>query len=286
MGDEGTSRFIDYICGKPATLRHLYLNANGIGEKACTSLGKYLADPTCALESLFLSTNPIGDAGISALVPGLAENRSIKRITFASAGLTSKGVSELATVLSERDHPLQTLDLSASPTTKAHGQRYNYLDDTCIDALKSLIVSPNLRWLDLGRTVFSAAGLKDIRDVAGRSELVYLGVRRVKIAGLSRDGPTKFYDTENVPKTCSLAVRTQLSKNQAKYFPQFDSYDDFLNSEEFHFLRNTSDIRQIDSMYRTRARRLNIKEDSEWEKDDPFWKSIIDDAKIWEEGSV
>ena len=286
LGDDGASRFIDAICGKPAALRHLYLNANGIGQKACASLGKYLADSNCVLESLFLSTNPIGDAGMAAIAPGLARNRSIKRISFASTGLTSKGVAELSVALSKPDHQLLALDLSASPTTKTHGQKFNYLDDTCIHALKSLMMSPSLRWLDLGRTVFSAAGLQEVRSAAGRSELIYLGVHRVKIAGVNTDKPTKFFDTEPVPKTCSLEVRNQLAKNQAKYFPQFDSYDDFLNSEECRYLRNTSDVRQIDSMYRTRARRLRITEDSVWEKDDPIWKLITEDAKKWEDGSL
>jgi len=286
LGDEGVSRLIDAICGKPAALRHLYLNANGIGQKSCASLGKYLADPTCTLESLFLSTNPIGDAGISALAPGLAKNISIKRIALASTGLTSKGVCELATALSGGDHTLVALNLSASLTTLAHGQKFNYLDDTCIDALKSLITSPSMRWLDLGRTVLSATGLQDIRSAVGRSELVCFNAHRVKIAGVNTDGPTNFYDTEMVPKSCSLEVRTQVSKNQAKYFPQFDNYNEFLNSDECRYLRNTSDVRQIDSMYRTRARRFHDTEDAVWKDGDPVWKLILEDAKKWEDNSI
>ena len=286
LGDEGASRFIDAISGKPAALRHLYLNANGIGPKTCVSLGKYLADPTCALESLFLSTNPIGDAGIASLAPGLARNGSIKRITFASAGLTSKGVSELAAALSNGDKRLVSLDLAVSLTTLVHSQKFNYLDDTCIDALKPLIMSPSLRWLDLGRTVFSAAGLQDVRSCVGRSELVYFNAGRVKITGINMDGPTKFYDIESVPRTCSLEARNQLVKNQAKYFPQFDNYDDFVNSEECRYLRNTSDVRQIDSMYRNRAKRLRITEDAVWAEGDPVWKLILDDAKKWDDAPI
>jgi hypothetical protein len=64
LSDEGTGRFIDAICGKPSSLQNLYLNANGIGQRACASLSKYIASPECVLQSLFLSTNPIGDAGV------------------------------------------------------------------------------------------------------------------------------------------------------------------------------------------------------------------------------
>ena len=103
LGDKGTRPFIDLITGQPAALRHLYLNANGIGQKACASLGKYLAHINCGLQSLFLSTNPIGDAGMLELVPGVAKNKTLKRLTYASAGLTSKGLSYLASAVSDRD---------------------------------------------------------------------------------------------------------------------------------------------------------------------------------------
>ena len=78
LGDEGARRFIDSITGQPSALRNLYLNANGIGQLACASIGKYLADPHCALESLFVSTNPIGDAGMHLLADGLAKKKTLK----------------------------------------------------------------------------------------------------------------------------------------------------------------------------------------------------------------
>jgi hypothetical protein len=71
-------------------------------------------------------------------------------------------------------------------------------------------------------------------------------------------------------------------KNQAKYYPHIKEYDDFLNSEELRFLRNTSDVRQIDSMYRTRDKRLGLPMDSVWEPDDPTWKLIVEDAERWQ----
>ncbi|KAH8593487.1 hypothetical protein B0O99DRAFT_627319 [Bisporella sp. PMI_857] len=284
LGDEGSCKFIDLICGHQSSLRHLYLNANGIGQKACASLGRYLSDPNCALESLFLSTNPIGDAGMLLLAPGLAKNKTLKRFTAASAGLTSKGVISLATALSETDHPLHTLDLSASQTTKAHGQKFNYLDDSCIAALKSLISSPNMRSLELGRTVFTEKGFQDVRSTVGNSELVHFVMHRVEISGVNTTNTTstELYETVAAPKSCSIEVRNQLVKNQAKYYPHIKEYDDFLNSEELRFLRNTSDVRQIDSMYRTRDKRLGLPMDSVWEPDDPTWKLIVEDAERWQ----
>jgi NLR family CARD domain-containing protein 3 len=144
LGDKESKYFNESITGHTVALRHLYLNANGIGQKTCASLAGYLVNPHCALESLFLSTNPIGDAEMLLLAPGLAKNKTLKRLTLATTGLTSKVVSALALSLTETFHPLQTLNLAASMTTKAHGQKSNYLDDGCIEALKPLILSPHL----------------------------------------------------------------------------------------------------------------------------------------------
>lgn len=283
LGDEGTRRFIDAICGQPSALRHVYLNSNGIGQSASASLGKYLGDPHCALESLFLSTNPLGDAGMLHLAPGLAKNKSLRRLMCASTGLTSKGVSDLAAAISGGCSLLEALDIGASQTTKTHGQRFNHLDDTCVEALKALIMSPSLRWLNIGRTLFSAEGMTNIRTAAAQSELVYFNVSRVQTpenAKTVNSGEAEVYDAAAVPRSCSLEVRNRLVKNQAKYYPHIDDYDEFLNSEEFRFLRNTSDIRKIDSMYRTRDKRLGVPMDQFWEEGDPTWKYILEDAEM------
>lgn len=284
LGDDGTSKFIDSITGNPSAIRNLYLNANGIGQSACASLGNYLANPSCTLESLFLSTNPIGDDGMLLLAPGLARNKTLKRLTCASSGLTGKGLSYLASAIAEAGHALHTLDIGASQTTKAHAQKFNYFDDASVAALKSLVITPSIRWLNVGRTVMTEAGFEGVRSAIARSELVFLDMHRVHIADLKNtgSGKTQVYDGVPAPKSCSIEVRKQLAKNQAKYFPQYKDYDEFLNSEDFRFLRNTSDVRKIDSMYRNQDKRLGLPMDAAWEEGDPTWKLIVEDAKMAE----
>ncbi|KAH7384985.1 leucine rich repeat protein [Cadophora sp. MPI-SDFR-AT-0126] len=281
LGDEGTRQFIDAITGKPSSLQNLYLNANGIGQNACASLSKYLTSDVCVLESLFLSTNPIGDAGMALLAPGLAKNKTLKRLTVASAGLTSKGVSLLAEAFTAEAHPLHTLDLGASQTTKAHNQKFNYLDDTCIEALEPLILSPSLRSLNLGRTVFTLVGMQEIRSTAAKSELVQFSVNHVQMTNTT-EATNGIFEGTPAPKSCSLEVRQQLVKNQAKYYPHIENYDDFLNSQELRFLRNTPDVRKIDSMYRTQDKRLGLPMDEPWKEGDQVWRLITEDAAKWE----
>lgn len=282
LGDEGTRQFIDAITGHRTELKHLYLNANGIGEKGCVSLGRYLADPNCVLDSLFLSTNPLGDAGMFHLAAGLAKNKNLKRFTVASSGLTGKGISYLSDALRDGDHSLHTLDLGASQTTKAHKQKFNYLDDASTEALKAIILLPSMRWLNLGRVVFTDPAFEDLKSAAARSELVHLDVHQVQVTGMSTsiNGHSVLYDGAPSPRSCSLQLRRSLEKNQAKYYPHIKNYDEFLNSEEFRFLRNTSEVRKIDSMYRTLDKRLGLPMDEPWKENDPGWKLIVEDAEM------
>jgi hypothetical protein len=130
-------------------------------------------------------------------------------------------------------------------------------------------MTPSLRWLNVGGTVITGGGVEEIRLAVGRSELVFFHMHRV-------------YDGVPAPKSCSLELRKQLAKNQAKYFPQYENYNKFLNSDDCRFLRNTSDVRKIDSMYRTQDKRLSLPMNATWEDGDPTWKLIIEDAKMTE----
>lgn len=276
LGNEGVHQFITFITGKPSSLRHLYLNANGIGEKACASIGNYLSHPNCLLESLFLSTNPVGDAGLQALAPGLSKSKTLKRFTCASSGLTSRGLAYFADTVTSKDAtvPLMTLDLGASQTTIAHGLKYNYFDDACVTSLKKLMLLPSLRYLDLGRCAFSAQGLESLHDTATTSNLVFFNVQRVQIQDSNSNSETGI-----AVKTCSLALRNALAENQAKYYPHVKDYATFLTSHDFRFLRNTEDVRKIDSMYRTRNKRDAVPNEQVWEDGDETWRLIVEDAE-------
>jgi hypothetical protein len=114
-------------------------------------------------------------------------------------------------------------------------------------------------------------GVEEIRSAVSRSELVFFQMHCHRV-----------HDGVPAPKSCSLELRKQLERNQAKYFPRYKDYNEFLNSDDCRFLRNTSDVRKIDSMYRTQDKRLGLPMDVAWEDGDPTWKLIIEDAKMTE----
>jgi hypothetical protein len=290
MGDQGTGDFMSLLVdGQNLSLRHLYLNANGIGENASRSIGNYLASPNCSFTSLFLSTNPIGDAGMLHIAKGLYTNKSLERLTLASTGLTSAGIVTLATALT-KEHSIKTLDLSASQTTAAHSQRFNYINDACIEALKDIIALPSLRFLDLGRTVLSSQGIQEVNQAVATSQLVYFSVNHVEVItkpnlfntnAESQPIQGTVHDAVPANRSCSLAVHRRLVENRQKYYPNITDYDSFQHSEELRFLRNTSDVRKIDSMYRTRDKRLGLPMDQAWEEGDETWKLVVEDEEKW-----
>ncbi|KAF8213442.1 hypothetical protein K438DRAFT_1750724 [Mycena galopus ATCC 62051] len=263
LGDEGVARLMDEITGQDIPLRHLYLNANGIGEKAATKIAGYLAHSQCKMESLYLASNPVGDAGALPMAEALKINTSLLRLSMASTGLTSKGISALCTSLST--HPrIICLDLSSSQTTRVHRQRFNHMADSALPAVVSLMQNPTMRHLDLGRTSFSAVGLEEVKAAVVDSNLCEFDAYRKA-------------DPDDAP-SCPLATRRALEANVKRFFPAAESYDKFSNSLAARFLYSPEDVRLIDSVYRTRDKRDDKEVELFWKEDDPVWNLVDSDV--------
>jgi hypothetical protein len=261
LGDLGVAQLFIGLKGKPSALRNIYLNALGIGIRGANAIADYLDDPASHIESLFISSNPIGDAGIAELAPALARHISLLRVSLCAAGLTANGISKLCNALA--DHPnLLSLDLGASLTTHTHKQRFNYVDSTAIPALSRLIHAPAMRWMGLGRTALNPAELAELKGAVAQSQLVVF-----EAYSLSKE------------RFCELAIQRNLLANRRKYFPNMERPENFMASQECRFLRNTPDVRLVDSQYRTQDKRLKVAPPQKWEDGDATWKMILNDAE-------
>ena len=119
FGDAGVTSLFQGLAlhGKPVALRHIYLNATGIGEKGAAAIAQYLGSPHCKLDAVYVSNNPLGNAGVAALAAGLKENKSLTRLTLASVGVSDDGIIALCNGL--KQHPkVVTLDVGQSFTTE------------------------------------------------------------------------------------------------------------------------------------------------------------------------
>ena len=261
LGDAGVAELFTSLKGKPSALRNIYLNALGLGVRGCRALAEYLDDPASHMESLFLASNPIGDAGMAELAPVLGRHKSLVRISLASTGLTQVGISQLCNALA--DHPnLLAVDLGASLTSIAHSQRYNYVDGKAVPAIARLINAPAMRWLGFSRTALSPSELAELKAIVAQSNLVVFEAYSI--------GKERF---------CDLATRQTLLANRRKFFPEVENPEEFLTSEACRFLRNTPDVRLVDSQYRTQDKKLKVPPVQVWEDGDETWKLVLEDAK-------
>ncbi|KAJ7430792.1 hypothetical protein B0H11DRAFT_2134207 [Mycena galericulata] len=265
LGDTGVARIMAEITGKDLPLRNLYLNANGIGEKAAIGIAGYLVHPACKLESLYLASNPVGDAGALPIADALKINQSLLRLSMCSTGLTSGGISALCTALST--HPrIISLDIASSLTTRVHGQRFNHMADPAIPQIVSLMQNPTMRHLDLGRTAFSAAGLEEVKAAVA-----------APFSNLVEFHAFRKLDPDEAP-SCPLATRRALEANVKRFFPGEESYDGFTNGLNARFLYSPEDVRLIDSVYRTRDKRGDKEVEQFWKDGDPVWRLVDGDV--------
>jgi len=133
LGDVGVAALFSalayHVPENPLAFRILYLNASGIGEKAASAIGEYLASPHCTISSLYLTNNPLGSSGVIALASRLRMNKSLLRLTLASVGMDDRGAIALSDNLLA--HPtLMTLDIGQSYATEDLCMRYESLSET------------------------------------------------------------------------------------------------------------------------------------------------------------
>ena len=242
LGDEGVARLFSLLANHHSliSLRHIYLNAVGIGQSACKSLATYLSSPHCAVESVYLSANPMGDAGANALAEGLTRNWSLLRLTLASCGLKPQGAKNILQAL--HGHPrVMTLHMGQSFATQDLGMRYNYLEDDVVDSVKGLVSNcKTLRMLELGMTGMTISALESISEEVVKSEtLVIFSAKSVY---------------GKVSTRVKLPVKERIKKNIRQMYGGIDIAR--FDAEEKRWLISPKDVRLIDSAYRNRDARL------------------------------
>ena len=255
LGDEGVAHLFSLLANhhSPTSLRHIYLNAVGIGQSACQSLANYLSSPHCTLESMYLSTNPMGVSGANTLAKGLAKNTSLLRLTLASCGLKSEGAKQILQALT--GHPrLMTLRIGQSYATEDLGMRYNYLEDDVGDSVKAFVSGcTTLRMLELGTTGMTLSALESIaKEVVKSKTLVVFSAKSV---------------FGKVSAKVKLPVKERIHENIRLLYGGID--DARFDAEEKRWLISPKDVRLIDSAYRNRdaglARRGQLILKKEWQ---------------------
>ena len=104
-----------------STLRHLYIDGNGLSVVSAAYMGKYLSGDASALLTLSCGCNRIGDQGAEIIADALCKNKTLRRFILASAGIGVRGARALANML-RHNSALMFLDLGLLKTTAALGE--------------------------------------------------------------------------------------------------------------------------------------------------------------------
>eukprot|EP00750_Incisomonas_marina_P003420 INCI13109.4.p1 GENE.INCI13109.4~~INCI13109.4.p1 ORF type:complete len:1178 (-),score=224.91 INCI13109.4:65-3598(-) len=162
--DEGAIVVLKSLAENGGTLRHLYLNGNGLGQATAEVIAEVLAPadetaPPCALLTLMAGSNRWGDQGAIAISRGLKHNNTIMRLSLQSSRIGLSGASALASAVAHHSS-LASLNLGFAKATAALGELGNGIGDGGAKAFAvALRTNTSLRELDLIHNGISQKGV-------------------------------------------------------------------------------------------------------------------------------
>jgi diketogulonate reductase-like aldo/keto reductase len=222
--DEGVINFCNYFVDnktQSTSLKHIYLDTNGLTEKCSESLGKFLAIHKDILVSVFLSVNRLGDTGIRNVLKGLANSKSMKRFCCSSNGLTVLILDDVYKYCMTLNN-LQMLDIGYFKNTLDMGEQRNNYSVNKVNNKDSLIAINNFSLL-----------------VEQHKKLKYINL----------------YNTQ-LDITSYNIIKSKLQKDQIFIAQQYgvlkSDIDDVINCEKsvIQKLRNPRRVLDIASVYR------------------------------------
>ena len=140
------------------TMKHLYLNTNGITGVGTSVIAEYF-EKGGNMESLYLSCNPLGDEPVKLLAQSLKGNRHLVRLGLASCAIGIVGITALVDTFPTLPK-LEYLNLGFLKGTYIFNGLPNYLGYTGLELLCSVIPQMrSLRYLDINHNQIPPKGL-------------------------------------------------------------------------------------------------------------------------------
>ncbi|KAF4453089.1 hypothetical protein F53441_4176 [Fusarium austroafricanum] len=288
LGDQGVADLFNRLAshemdeGAKISLKHIYLNGNGISTEGAKAIGKFLLSPHCGLTSLYMSNNPFGDDAAEALAQALPKAPYLARLLLQSIGVSTKGA--IALCKAATGHPsLEVFDLGQAFATQDLGQAYNFIEDDAVPAIQELILAKShLAYLNFGHMPVTPPAFKIISEaVLKNSTLVYYAAYSVlpdptlKPVTFRPTVDTHFANPAEPTKPqieLNKAIQEHLAANVATRYGEGTSYNQFMEEDRRWLISDKTDVRKIDSVYRNRdaglARRRLLTLVKNWEEGD------------------
>ena len=253
-------------------LKHLYLNANGVGVKGVTSIVGYLSSPFCSMKSLYLSNNPLEDAGVLILAESIRSYSGLQRLMLASIGMTAEGASKLLRCLAGHES-LIALDIGQSFATEDPGTKYNWITDDAVPSIREYMQSTtSIQYLDFGLTAISLARINNILcTTAEHSSLCWFGLDTIESGWKKSD--------RLLTEKLRQSVDAILARNVAERYNGIGCKE--LELGHKRALTGPEEyVRKIDSVYRncdsTLARRGVKILNRWWDEDDTTLRTVME----------
>ncbi|GAM24530.1 hypothetical protein SAMD00019534_077050 [Acytostelium subglobosum LB1] len=163
--DEGvTTLFNSLKTSNNSTLKHLYIDANGLTPASAVTIRKHFENGQNKLESLYMSSNQFGDNGACEIALGLKHDTTLIRVGLGSNCIGPIGAK--AVVDAVMSHPtLLSLNLGFNKSTFVLGALNNVLEDGGAQEVARLIVgNKTLRSIDLTHNGITQKGIRLLID--------------------------------------------------------------------------------------------------------------------------
>lgn len=230
--DEGVGHLVKGGAFSHCSLRHLYLNSNGITEVGARSIATALSHNNKeGLISLFLACNRLGDEGALIIAEVLRVNKRLTRLSLASNHIGPVGVKAVADALSQS--PLELLDLGFARSTTAVGAVGNRMtNEGAFILAKALCTNTTLKSLHVLHNSIGRPGIQALTDSLKQNKT--LTALNVTQYGFS------------VPVTTLEIIRASLDRNKALFISQGGT------EEQITEVELPKHIQEIYSVYRTK----------------------------------
>lgn len=132
---------------KNCSIRHLYMDANGITETGAMHLAKFVEAHVSVLKSLYVSINRFGDTGAIAICEALRDSKTLKRLSMSSNRITDAAAEQIVDCILSCSN-LIICDVGCYKSTFDMGEKANSLTNV-LPWIRLVAAHPKIKILDL-----------------------------------------------------------------------------------------------------------------------------------------
>ncbi len=214
------------------TLKHLYLDANGLTVDSCKYIAEYFNykknTNQKGINSLWIDMNVLGDDGVKMIVESLNGYPYIKRLCIGAVYMSNVGMGYVSSNL--KDSPsLKVLDLSLYKATADMGTLPNNISNDGVQKVCEFIESTNVEYLNISMNNIDSEHMELIAH------------------SLERNKSIKYFHY----KQYGQEIKQNVVELIDKYIDRNRSYSggEYTN-ETLRLLKHSEKVLNIDSIYR------------------------------------